>query len=548
MKIRKILAVFLAVLILCSGQSSALAAEDETAAMLADTAAYVHKTVKNPQVDSVGGEWAVIGLARSGYAVPDSYFAAYYQTVEAFLKNSDGIIHDKKYSDYSRVILALTAAGYNPTNVAGYDLTLPLADFEKTIWQGLNGPIFALLALDSGNYAIPHNPEAAVQATRTMYVDEILSRQLPDGGFSLLGKSESATDQDNQADPDITAMALQALSKYRDRQEVKKAVSDALVCLSQMQNNQGGYTSWNGNNVESVVQVLVALTELGIPVDDAEFVKNGHTLADNLRSYYIKGQGFRHGEEGGSNQKATEQALYALAAIQRAAEGKHTLYRMTDVKKAAIPGQEEDGIGLPDKHADIRLMPVISSGKTFADISVHPARSSIDALAIRGIINGKNETIFDPDATMTRAEFAAIIIRGLGLTPQVKAVFTDVPANAWHAGFIGAAHDYEIVAGISPNTFNPQGTITREEAAVMTARAAKLAGMSSSLDEIGIRNILAQFSDYTTTALWARADLAFCYQENILSQVDLEIRPKEAIKRHEVAEMLFRLLGAANLL
>ena len=222
MKIRiRGIALLLVLILVFTGQITALAAEDQTSAAINDTAAYIHQTVKNPQVDSVGGEWAIIGLARSGYDVPDSYYEDYYRTVEAYVKEANGILHDKKYTEYSRVILALTAAGYDPTDVAGYDLTMALGDFEKTIWQGINGPVFALIALDSGNYAIPKNPNAVVQATRAMYVDEILKRQLLDGGFSLFGGSEDATDADYQADPDVTAMA-QALAKYQDRADVKR--------------------------------------------------------------------------------------------------------------------------------------------------------------------------------------------------------------------------------------------------------------------------------------------------------------------------------------
>ena len=47
-----------------------------------DTAEYMYRTVQNPQVGSIGGEWAVLGLARSGYDVPDSYYQDYYATVE----------------------------------------------------------------------------------------------------------------------------------------------------------------------------------------------------------------------------------------------------------------------------------------------------------------------------------------------------------------------------------------------------------------------------------------------------------------------------------
>ena len=203
-------------LLLLSGNlmtASAAVTPAELDAAVADTAAYVYDIVDNPQVGSVGGEWAIIGLARSGYELPDEYYQDYYSTVEAYVKACDGVLHTKKYTEYSRVILALTAIGKDPSDVAGYNLLTPLGDYDKTIWQGLNGPVFALIALDSGNYDIPQNPDAATQATRALYVEEILSRQLADGGWSLSGTGGSS----GAADPDITGMALQALAKYQYR-------------------------------------------------------------------------------------------------------------------------------------------------------------------------------------------------------------------------------------------------------------------------------------------------------------------------------------------
>jgi hypothetical protein len=75
---------------------------------------------------------------------------------------------------------------------------------------------------------------------------------------------------------------------------------------------------------------------------------------------------------------------------------------------------------------------------------------------------------------MTRAEFASIIVRGLGLPGKTSDVFADVPAKSWYAEAVGSAYSYGIVAGTTPTTFNPNGSITREEAAAMVARAAKL--------------------------------------------------------------------------
>ena len=82
----------------------------------------------------------------------------------------------------------------------------------------------------------------------------------------------------------------------------------------------------------------------------------------------------------------------------------------------------------------------------------------------------------------------------------------------------------------------------------MVARAGKLCGMDTELDNGAVRDVLAQFTDYVTTADWARQALAFCYLNGILDDSALNIEADETIKRCEIAQMLFHLLGSANLL
>ena len=296
-----------------------LAACGKPETQLEKTACYLRAQVAEPGAASIG-DWLVFGLARSGVKVSQKYFDTYYKNVEAAVREKNGILSERKYTEYSRTVLALTAIGKDPASVAGFDLLKPLADFEQVTKQGINGTIFALLALDSGKYEIPENPDAAVQATRQMYVDELLTRELPDGGWTLTG---------GEPDVDITAMTLQALAKYREQPEVEAG----LAVLSSLQEQDGGYTSWGSSNSESVAQVIVALMELGVSLDDARFVKNGITVEDALLRFAQESGAFVHvlDGSGGDDGMATEQAFYALAAIHRAKTGKTTLYDMTDV-------------------------------------------------------------------------------------------------------------------------------------------------------------------------------------------------------------------------
>ena len=522
--------------------------------VMEDVGDYLYNTVKSPQVGSIGGEWAVLGLARSQHDVPQSYYDNYYNTVVDYVKECDGVLHTKKYTEYSRVIVALSSIGRDARDVGGYDLTRALGDYEKTIWQGINGPIWALIALDSRNYPIPQNSEAKTQATRQMYVDLILASQLADGGWSLMSVGEPR--EGDSADPDITGMALQALAKYQDQAKVKTAVDKAVDCLAKMQNNQGGFSSWGTANSESCAQVIVALTSLGIDPDDSRFVKGGKGLVDNLLTFYKKGEGFLHVMEGsGSNLMATEQAYYALTAAWRSMKDMNTLYDMTDVKANDSKPAQENIVGLEGKHADVKKTNVVNVGITFGDISganAHANQPAIEALAARGIITGDTaadgKTAFRPNDTMTRAEFAAIVVRALGLEPAAKNVFSDIKPGAWYAAYIDTANAYGIVKGTTATTFEPESKITRQDAAVMVARAAALCGMDNVYDTMASRDVLAQFTDYITVADYAMSSMAFCYGQDILDDSAMQIEPVKAILRCEIAQMLYNLLAQAKLL
>ena len=285
---------------------------------LEDAAAYVLRSVPTPQCGSVGGEWAVLGLAR-GSCGNAAWFETYYDNLVAYVQAQDGVLHARKYTEYARVVLALTAIGKDPRDVGGYDLLAPLGDYDRVTFQGLNGAVFALLALDAGSYAVPTAPAGQTQATREGYLDEILAYQTPAGGFSL--------DADGgDADVDITAMALCALAPYIDDAGVADAARAAFLWLSDAQGADGDFGS-----AESNAQALIALAAYGISPENAHFVKDGRSALDALLNYAVPGGGYRHAAaDAEANPMASEQALLALAAAARQRAGESGLYAMTN--------------------------------------------------------------------------------------------------------------------------------------------------------------------------------------------------------------------------
>ena len=291
-----------------------------------NTGDYMEK-LGTPSVGAVGGEWMVIGLARSGRTVPgaDTYYQGAVQYIQQAIDKQTGRLHKAKSTDNSRMILALTALGKDVTNVGGYNLLQGLSDLDYVKYQGNNGPIWALLALDSGNYPAP----TGGTTTRQALIDEILRVQTSDGGWAISG---------DKADSDMTGMALTALAPYYKKDlKVQEAIDKAVARLSEMQDADGGFSTTYGDGKyiatsESTAQVLTALSALGINADtDARFIKNGSSVVDALLRYYVSGGGFKHVMDGAIDGMGTEQAYYALTAYYRFLTGKTNLYDMTDV-------------------------------------------------------------------------------------------------------------------------------------------------------------------------------------------------------------------------
>ena len=355
---KKVCAIFLSFVIafgftLSSSLESYAYSRQKLNKSMQETAALMYKTIPEPVVASIGGEWTVLSLARSGIKVPKKYYENYYKRVEKTVKDAKGILHRMKFTEYSRVILALTAINKDVTDVGGYNLLSYLSDFDNVKKQGINGPIFALIAFDAGNYDIPIDKKASVQTTRQGIIDFILDKEIHKGTSKAGGWALSGTDPD----PDITFMAIQSLANYMDQKEVKEAVDRALKIMSKKQLSTGGYNSWGTENCESTAQAIVALTALGIDIDtDSRFIKtdkkgNKNTLMDGMMQFYCKGGGFAHVNEGydggggsgtGLNAMATDQGMYALDAYYRYINGKNKLYDMTDASQTLAIGNNPD--------------------------------------------------------------------------------------------------------------------------------------------------------------------------------------------------------------
>ena len=336
----------------------------DVSAVLNATMAQLAATVTEPVFGTTAGEWTVFSLARGNYYAKDSaYFTDYYDRIvetvntAAASVNMNGALHKNKSTENSRLIVALSAIGKDATSVGDWDL-VEAYSANGLSWikkQGLNGTIWALIALDSNNYATSDS------TIRQQCVDAILAAQHDDGGWALTANLANASD------PDVTGMALTALYPYREQPAVAAACEEAFACLSTIQNDNGTYTSGGAQCAESCSWVIVATTTWGInPDTDSRFIKNGSSVVDGLLAHYLPDSAaFQHIIGAGTNAMATDQSCYALVAYDRFVKGKAALYDYSDVTFDAAPESDEMTaiLGLPEK---------ISEGDSFnAVISIN---------------------------------------------------------------------------------------------------------------------------------------------------------------------------------
>ncbi|WP_168119535.1 S-layer homology domain-containing protein [Paenibacillus sp. HB172176] len=194
---------------------------------------------------------------------------------------------------------------------------------------------------------------------------------------------------------------------------------------------------------------------------------------------------------------------------------------------------------------------VVSSPVTFADIDAHWAKEAINDLGSRLVIEGTGEGRFEPDRDITRAEFAAIIIKGLGIMRPGTGqdVFTDVTKGNWYYDAVAIASEYGIIDGYGDGTFGPMDTISREQAMTMTARAMQLTGLKVELAEEEAERLLSEFEDGDKASEYAAHSIAACLKAGIITgRDDHEVAPAANMTRAEVAVIVERLLKQSGLI
>lgn len=402
-----------------------------------------------PSSNTTCGEWALLSLARfygRGAGDPlglEEWFGWYEQSLARKLNNNTLDPDGKTPTEYARVVIGLTSMGVDASaytaNGTTYNLTEPLLNYSTVTGQGINAAAFALIALDTQPY-LPNNTNI-----RDTYVNWLLSKRISNSGWSYSSTTE--------ADPDMTAMVIQALAPYYGSDNrVKTAVDDALNWLKSQQTDHGGFICSGDYNAESAAQVIVALCALKI---DPSTWGNGR-LINALLSFYsatnANGVGFKHTlSETYRNQMATEQAAYALVAYHRFLNGPTSLYDMSDLFEGEVdPGPD------PTEALDAAETKVRNALKQFDSFPENPDEDSVKEwvdsklgnlnlggvtyeVTFNGVTNPVAGTSDKPEGTPGKVEFTVTLTAVSGSTQDSRSLSfeKELPAQPYRSDNTG---------------------------------------------------------------------------------------------------------------
>ncbi|OMF34628.1 hypothetical protein BK133_11495, partial [Paenibacillus sp. FSL H8-0548] len=185
----------------------------------------------------------------------------------------------------------------------------------------------------------------------------------------------------------------------------------------------------------------------------------------------------------------------------------------------------------------------------FSDVDKHWAEEAANDMGSRMVINRVGTDSFNPNQNITRAEFAEIIVRGLGLKLENSVTpFTDVRQSEWYSSSINTAYLYQLISGYEDGTFRPNDLITREQAMYIIAKAMEITGLKEKLLTQPAGEWISSFEDAASASQWTKESIADAVQAGIIIGRPNELlAPKAYLTRAEVAVMIQRLLKKSDL-
>ncbi len=321
----------------------------------------------------------------------------------------------------------------------------------------------------------------------------------------------------NPADFDIKASVGCRIKLLKTLRWNSQSLEDVLTTLAedlenepfQLSMDMDGYRELASNQEET--SVLQAIT--GIDFNTAEeFVNDFQQTVSNAEKQSGSGSGSGSGSSGSSSGSSSSSKGNSGGTVI--------------IGSGNLPGQDTE----TDQ----------TEASQFSDhASVSWAEESINAMAQRGIINGRTETTFEPNAPVKRAEFVKMLLLSFDLYHEGSAAsFNDVSEADWYYSYAACAQENGIVTGDDEGNFNGEDPISREDAAVMLDRVMEKTGVVISSGQV-----TEDFSDQDQISSYAAFRVERLHRQGVISGVgDNLFAPKNSTTRAEAAKMLYAVI------
>lgn len=281
--------------------------------------------------DEIAAIYNVFTLRQAGLK-NDEYYKAVYDNIVEELKSTTDFSDISKFNvaNYAKLVMLVSALGYDACDVGGVNLIEKLTDREVIAASSAYlREATLLIAMSTGNYSF-------LQGEGFVTEEEIINE--------VVGQVDSAIENSISWGCDMAAMTIQGLWRYYDSNTQVKATCDKVIrFLEKMQDSNGYFNdSFTTNNVWSTAQVMITMGVFNRSAvseeDGSDFVKNGRTVIDSMIEYFDL--------EAGTVSDTVKsfdpaQILRGINATVRSLNGEKNIFDCTDNEKPELlPGQD----------------------------------------------------------------------------------------------------------------------------------------------------------------------------------------------------------------
>jgi hypothetical protein len=296
-------------------------------------------------------------------------------------------------------------------------------------------------------------------------------------------------------------------------------------------------SSGGGGGGSSVSYTPAVQTEAATSVTTTSAVLNGDITSDN--GYAVTAYGFLWGTSASSLTNTL-----AVGTNNQSGAFMDTLSGLTDGTTYYFEAYATNSYGTADGSvlsltAGVQT-PTTSTGTVFSDVPPYFwGYSIITSMSTRGIVYGYPDGTFKPNSDITRAEFAVMLVKALGLSiTGTTSAFTDVAQGSWLYGSVNAAAAAGLVSGLGNNQFGPYTLITRQEMAVMVAKALGIRTPAT------VGTELNAFNDGSRVSSWATTGMDEAVKAGIVIGMSADhLAPMAHATRAQAAAMIYQLLN-----